>query len=354
MRQAKALPASKGKATSPELGLSTKISAYGIGAGYLAALLVQTVAVGIVIGIGSRSSSTTLPLRVVLFFIGLWWLLFTIPAALWLRPRPGPPLPFSSHGKRGTWIGYVAYAWRSLGRTVLQARHLKDILLFLSAWFLLSDAIATISGTAVLYGKTQLSMKPAALALINVLATIFGVVGAITWRCFNATPSHTIFACIVLLALIPCYGCLGLIPAVRRLGVFALQTEIEIYILGSIYGFVLGGISSYCRSFFGELIPPGFEAAFYALYAITDKGSSVIGPAVVGAITQAYGDIRPAFIFLAILVIIPLPLLAFVDVERGRRDGAEMAKRLEGSHENAEAPASGDGTILLVDEEEED
>jgi MFS-type transporter involved in bile tolerance (Atg22 family) len=55
----------------------------------------------------------------------------------------------------------------------------------------------------------------------------------------------------------------------------------------------MGGLSSFCRSLYGELIPPGFEAAFYALYAITDKGSSVFGPAIVGAITDRYGEIRP-------------------------------------------------------------
>jgi hypothetical protein len=40
-------------------------------------------------------------------------------------------------------------------------------------------------------------------------------------------------------------------------------------------------------------VPPGFEAAFFALYAVTDKGSSVFGPAIVGAITDATGEIRP-------------------------------------------------------------
>ena len=101
------------------------------------------------------------------------------------------------------------------------------------------------------------------------------------------------------------------------------------YPLGAIYGFVLGGLSSHCRSLFGELIPPGSEAAFYALYAITDKGSSVFGPAIVGAITDRYGEIRPAFVFLAVLIFIPLPLMLLVDVDRGRKDAAKMAKELE-------------------------
>lgn len=101
------------------------------------------------------------------------------------------------------------------------------------------------------------------------------------------------------------------------------------YVLGAIYGFVLSGLGAYCRSLFGELIPPGSEAAFYALYAITDKGSSVFGPAIVGVITDWYGEIRPAFLFLAVLIAVPLPLMGWVDVKRGKQEGEEMATELE-------------------------
>ena len=177
-------------------------------------------------------------------------------------------------------------------------------------------------------------MKTSALGLINVIATIAGVIGAFYWtsfsRFFNLRASQTIVACICLFEIIPLYGLLGFIPAVKRLGYLGLQQPIEMYFLGAIYGFVLGGLSSYCRSFFGELIPPGFEAAFYALYAITDKGSSVFGPAVVGLITDRYGDIRPAFVFLAVLISLPLPLMLLVDVDRGKADARAMAIELEG------------------------
>jgi MFS transporter, UMF1 family len=311
-------------ALSPELKLSTKISSNGIGIGYIAGLFVQSMAILIVISTGS----TTFSLRLVLFIIGTWWLLFTIPAALWLRPRPGPPLP-SSHQ---TWFNYLTYAWRSLYLTILRARRLKDVVIFLAAWFLLSDGIATVSGTAILFAKTSLGMKPWALALINVISTIAGVFGAFTWsffsRLLNLRASQTIIACICIFEIIPLYGLLGFIPSIRNLGMFGLQEPWEMYPLGAIYGFVLGGLSSYCRSFFGELIPPGSEAAFYALYAITDKGSSVFGPAIVGAITDRYGEIRPAFVFLAVLIAMPLPLMLLVDVERGKKDAREMAEVL--------------------------
>jgi UMF1 family MFS transporter len=281
-------------APSQELALSTKISSYGIAIGYIAALLVQTLSILVVIAF----QSSNFGLRLVLFMIGAWWFVFSIPSALWLRPRPGPPLHIGDNTSNvRTAISYFTYSWKSLGRTAMHARHLKDVLLFLAAWFLLSDSIATVSGTAVLFAKTTLGMSYAMLALINVIATVCGVLGAFTWsrvaHYLNLTPVQTILACIALFEVIPIYGLLGYLPPVQRLGFLGLQQQWEMYVLGAVYGFVLGGLSSYCRAIFGELIPPGFEAAFYALYAITDKGSSVFGPAIVGAITDAYGEIRP-------------------------------------------------------------
>lgn len=340
------------KRDAPHLRLSTEISSYGIGIGYIAAVIVQLIAVAIILVTKRISDSTTVALRIVLLFIGLWWLVFTVPAALWLRPRPGPPIPLSSKGKqRRNWAGYISYAWGSLWKTVKRARHLKDIVLFLAAWFLLSDGIATVSGTAVLFAKTELGMMPAQLALINVVVTLLGIAGAFTWsrvsQILALSPIGTIVACICIFELIPLYALLGYIPAVRKLGMFGLQQPWEMYALGGVYGLVLGGLSSHCRSVFGTLIPPGSEAAFYALYAVTDKGSSIFGPAIVGAITDRYGNIRPAFVFLAMIIFIPLPLMLMVDVDRGKRDGAIMAKELEGKRDSAT------GTISTVDEESE-
>lgn len=322
---------------SLELSLSTRISSFGIGIGYIGAVILQIISIIVVMTV----NRTTYSLRLVLFLIGLWWFIFTIPAMMWLRARPGPPLLTSDGKPLHSWAAYMIYAWMSLGKTAMRARHLKDILLFLAAWFLLSDGIATVSGTAVLFAKTQLDMKPAALGLINVIVMIAGVFGAFSWsyvsNLLHLRSSQTIIACIVLFELIPLYGILGFVPSVQRLGI-GLQQPWEMYPLGAVYGLVMGGLSSYCRSFFAELIPPGYEAAFYALYAITDKGSSIFGPAIVGAITDRYGEIRPAFVFLAILIFLPLPLMLLVDVERGKRDALELGAELDAI---SEAPGYG-------------
>lgn len=335
--------------TSIELQLSTQISSKGIGIGYCAGLFLQCVCIVIIY----LMKSSTLSLRLTLFLVGAWWFIFTIPAAMWLRPRPGPPLPSNDPNDptaTRSWFGYIIYAWASLWRTVKLARKLRDITLFLVAWFLLSDAIATVSGTAVLYAKTQLRMAPAALGLIAVIGTTAGVIGAFSWaaisRFCGLQPHQTILACICIFEIIPLYGLLGYLPFVQRWGVIGLQQPWEMYPLGFVYGFVLGGISSYCRSLFGELIPPGSEAAFYALYAITDKGSSIFGPAIVGAIVDQTGEIRPAFWFLAVLVGLPAPLIYFVNVERGKAEGAKLAEVIEGFRLRDSNEGSVEGSLM--------
>ncbi|EGZ78595.1 MFS general substrate transporter [Neurospora tetrasperma FGSC 2509] len=337
--------------TSRELELSTQISAKGIGIGYIAGLFLQCVAIAILITL----KNTTWSQRIVLCVIGAWWVIFTIPAAMWLRPRPGPPLPTKSNtGGIRALFHYTIYAWKSLFRTIHLARRLVDIVLFLAGWFLLSDAIATTSSTAILFAKTQLHMEPWALGMINVISTASGILGAFSWsfisRKFRLKAHQTILACIALFELIPLYGLMGYLPFVQAWGVGGLQQPWEMYPLAAIYGFVLGGLSGYCRSLYGELIPPGSEAAFYALYAITDKGSSVFGPAIVGAIIDASGEIRPAFWFLAAIVGTPALFIWFINVERGRTEGEALAEIIEGFKLNGQNRLNGNGADALAED----
>ena len=238
----------------------------------------------------SENRTSEFSLKLILFLIGTWWALFTIPAAFYLRPRPGPPLPLKH---TGSWTAYLTHSWTLLFRTMLKAKQLRDITIFLSAWFLLSDALATVSGTAILFAKSELGMAAPALGAISVIVTLFGILGAFAWpplaTYLHLTPLQTLATCIALFELIPLYGLLGYIPFLKSRQILGLQQDWEMYPVGALYGLVLGGVGAYARAIYSELIPPGSEAAFYALYAITDKGSSIFGPAIVGAITDRWG-----------------------------------------------------------------
>ncbi|RAL04657.1 MFS transporter [Aspergillus ibericus CBS 121593] len=327
--------------SSPELQLSTKISSKGVGLGYCAAVFVQILSILLLFGLSKTSlpkASGTLPLRFVLLLVGIWWCTFTLVSRRWLRTRPGPPLESTSTSTTSPqprwriWLHLIAFAWKSLWQTIKTALRLREVLLFLIAWFLLSDAMATVSGTAILFARTELHMSTTMIALLSITATLSGMTGAFLWplisRHFGLKPNHTIILCIALFELIPLYGMLAYIPLVKKWGVLGLQQPWEIYPLAIVHGIVSGGLASYCRSFFGLLIPPGSEAAFYALYAATDKGSSFIGPAIVGALIDATGQVRSGFVFIAVLIVLPIPLVWMVNAEKGRVEGVAVAENL--------------------------
>lgn len=339
--------------SSPEVELSTKISSKGVGLGYVAAVLMQLVSIALLFimkKISTDPTSQTLPLRLVLFMVGVWWLAFSVPTYLYLKDRPGPPLQENVSNGRSqihTSWRYVVFAWSGLWKTIKTAAQLRQAVIFLIAWFLLSDAIATVSGTAVLFARTELGMGTIPIALLSITVMVSGIIGAFLWpiisRRLDLQTNTTIVICIALMEVIPLYGLLGYLPFIRAWGVGGLQKAWEIYPLGFIHGFVMGGLSSYCRSLYGILIPPGSEAAFYALYAITDKGSSAIGPAAVGLIVDATGSIRLAFGFLAVLILLPMPLMWFIDAQKGSKDASLMARGrqsgfdLQGPGESEEA-----------------
>ena len=90
----------------------------------------------------------------------------------------------------------------------------------------------------MLFAKTSLGMPPASLALINVIATLAGIIGAFGWswisKVFNLKASQTIVACVCLFELIPLYGLLGFLPFVKRWEVIGLQQPWEMYPLGAV------------------------------------------------------------------------------------------------------------------------
>ncbi|KAF2654032.1 autophagy-related protein 22-1 [Lophiostoma macrostomum CBS 122681] len=340
-----------------DLERSAKISSKGVGLGYIAAVIVQCISI-LILFLFSKTplshTNPTLPMRVILLVVGLWWFIFTLPTLLWLRPRPGPPLPTSTRST-SSFLYYLKFSLSSFWTTLKRAIRLRQTLIFLVSWFLLSDAIATISGTAVLFARTELSMSTIAIALLSITSISFGIIGAFAWprlaARFALTPKSVLLACIVLMEIIPIYGLLGYIPIIKNAGVGGLQRPWEIYPLGALHGFIMGGISSYARAVYAPLIPQGSEAAFFALYAVTDKGSSAVGPALVGWIVDRAGTIRPAFAFLAVLCLLPGPLVWWLDVERGRADAEAMVGVKARAHQRVDSGVV-DGELQEMTERE--
>jgi len=145
---------------------------------------------------------------------------------------------------------------------------------------------------------------------------------------------------LALIALVPLYGITGF--ASTSLG---LRTGYEMYIAVAIYGLNLGSVQSYSRTLFASLVPPGRQSEMFALYELSDKGSSWLGPLVVAVIAQSSGVLRYGFIYVLFMLLVPIAMLYFVDVQGGR----EQAMHYDGGwySGNLKAAAGGEAGVKV-------
>ncbi|ETW76683.1 hypothetical protein HETIRDRAFT_328451 [Heterobasidion irregulare TC 32-1] len=308
------------------------ISSLGIALGYSSGIVLLALTLIPV----TLLHGSTFSLRLAIGLSGVWWAIFSIPAALWL------PSATESSGLDLTWVGgedleneeaewntkrEIVAAWKRLIGMLswIEIKKLRNTFKFLAAWFLLSDGFTTITSTAILFGKTTLHMSPSALILIGVLTPTSGIVGSLAWpmlqRRFAWSNLKVIIILVLMASAIPAYGCLGFLPVLRnKAGFGGLTTRGEMFGLAVYFGAVYGAFQSYARALYAELIPSGEEARWYGLFSITDKSSSFMGPLVVGLIADTTGNIRFAFFFLVFMIWLAVPILMSVNIERGRSD----------------------------------
>ena len=295
----------------------TKISGLGAASGYISALIVQIMTMLIVI----KTGSTTLSIQTAIFVVGLWWFVFQLPLAMLLKSRPGPTLVLKPD--QNALLQYVRYGWHTLFVSIKHASMLRDVLIYLLGWFIVSDSVVTINSAAVLFARSELLMSTPKLVIVGILSVLFAIFGSLTvpyiQRLFKITPKGSLLCVIVGASVIPFYGILGF----YFYGI-GLKHEWEMYMLAVWYGFILGALATVSRSLFAMLIPKGKESTFFSLFSVTDKGSSILGPTITALITDKTHNIRYCFYFLFLLLIIALPIYAMLDVERGRQEALEL------------------------------
>ncbi|SCU95114.1 LAMI_0F01046g1_1 [Lachancea mirantina] len=294
-------------------------SGRGSGLGYLGALVVQIVSIVLV----KRSKSHD-NIQLAVLLVGLWWLVWQTPMT-WLLQDLAPIDPEGVDLRFTNIKRYVGYGWKSLFESLRNARLMKDVMIFLIGWFIISDSITTINSTAILFAKTELKMTTVNLIVVSVLSLVSGIIGAfvvpeLLSARLKLSPQHSLMAIICWASVIPFYGTLGFF-----LSSVGLKHKFEMYFLAIWYGISMGGLAAVSRSIFSLIIPPGKESTFFSLFNVTDKGSSILGPALVGFLTDRTHNIRYSFYLLLLLLIVSLPVFRMLDVDRGKREAKEIS-----------------------------
>ncbi len=288
-----------------------QVSTAGYALGYLgggillAGVIVLTLApgaFGLPAGEGLSAEDASLPTRIGFVVVALWWALFAIPL---FRRVPEPPTRAVSARERQ--LGALRAAFARLRETSRNLRRYRHAFLMLVAFLIYNDGIGTIIRMATSYGDTLGLDRTAMITAIMIVQ-------------FVGIPCAFVFGMLA--------GKIGAKPAIfiglaaytgiSIMGYF-VTTETHFFILAGMVGLVQGGTQALSRSLFGSMIPAHESGEFFGLFAIFEKFAGIAGPAIFGTLMALTGSSRLAILSLIGFFVVGGVILAFVDVEEGRR-----------------------------------
>ena len=210
--------------------------------------------------------------------VGVWWIVFLLPLIFFV-PERHSSIEVSDHAIR------AAYA--ELKSTVHKISQYRNVMIFLSGYWLYIGGVFTVIFMAVNYGQ-RLGFEDSDLVKALLIANLVGfpatlVYGFLAHR-FGAKKG-------LYFALLAYVGaCLWAIQ----------MTDVrEFYIMSIVIGMVQGGVQGLSRSVYAALIPVDQPGEFFGFYSMTTKFAHVLGPAMVAIAAMLSDD--PKWVLLALM-----------------------------------------------------
>ena len=275
-----------------------KVSSWGFATGYAGGAVTLVLSAIFIYFSASIGVSTELAERICLLGAGIWWGGFSIITFALLKSRA--PVRAAPEGKH-----FIAAGLGEVVETFRELFKLKQTLRFLIAYLLYNDGIQTVIAISGIFIASELKVGDTSLVVAFLIAQIVGIFGAIAH--FTSSKTAIIISLVIWSAIV--------------IYAFAfLQTLTQAYIMSGAIGFVLGGSQALSRSLFSQMIPRGRESAFFGIYAISERGTSWLGPFAFGLVSQITGSYRPAILALIIFFVVGSLILLFTDTARAIQD----------------------------------
>ncbi|MEJ2203406.1 MAG: MFS transporter [Gemmatimonadota bacterium] len=253
----------------------------------------------------------SLPARLAFLSVAVWWVLFSIPL---FRRVPEPDVALEADESAG--MNPVRVGFTRLVETFREIRAYKQAFLMLLAFLIYNDGISTIQKMATTYGTeiglADTDMIPAILIVQFVGIPFTFLFGLLAVR---LGAKRSIF---VGLAVFMTVSILG----------YNLRTATHFYALALLVGLAQGGTQALSRSLFATMIPKHKSGEFFGFYSVFSRFAAVFGPVVFAAVYGASGSSRNAILSIIGFFIVGGVLLAFVDVEKGKRQAQQVEAAL--------------------------
>jgi MFS transporter, UMF1 family len=246
----------------------------------------------------------TTAIRVSFVTVAVWWAIFTIPLLIWVKEPHARNTP-------SRWALALAGV-RQLATTFHDIRRLRQVMLFLGAYWLYIDGVDTIARMALDYGMA-LGFDENSLIVALLITQFVAFPAAIAYgRLGNRIGAkHAIGIGIAIYAAATIWG-------------HFMHSIAEFYALAVIIGLVQGGVQSLSRSMYAHLIPAARSAEFFGFYNMLGKFAAILGPLLMGFTAILTGSSRAAILAVLVLFAAGGILLLFVDEQEGTRLAREL------------------------------
>ena len=248
------------------------VSTSGFAWGYIGSTIPFILGIALIMKYDIFGFSTSVPAVKISFFVtALWWFVFTIPLlknvkqTYFIEPSRSP----------------VGDSFRRLADTFRRIRQYRNVFIFLIAYFLYIDGVDTIIKMATAFGTDMgisANMLMIILLAVQFVAFPFALLYGKLAKVFSA--KRMLFVGILVYVVITITA--FFIPYFKD-----PKTKVMVFwIVSMLVASSQGGIQALSRSFYGKLIPKEGSAEFFGFYNIFGKFAAILGPFLMGLVTQ--------------------------------------------------------------------
>jgi len=260
----------------PELSDKTSVgfvSGFGFALGYVGGLLMLLIIYPLIAkGIIDTNISN---IRLTFILTALFFLVFSLPSFIFLKDKK----IHSDNNRSGVESAaiqktdYIKAGFARLSDTLKKIRKNKNLLRFLAAYFLFSNAFSILAVFASVYGMNTLKLSLNEIVILFIIGHIPTIIFSVFfgWLVDRAGAKNVIILTLILWCLVIIF-------------VTVFDSKVVFYIAFSFAAVITGSTLIASRSLMTFLTPYELEAEYFSFYAIGGKFSSILGPVVFGLI----------------------------------------------------------------------
>ena len=247
-----------------------RLSGYGWGLGYAGGLLALVAALVVFVPETPRFGIPTdegFNLRATNLLVAGWFLLFSVPAFLFLKDDYIP--------------GGVSIrrAFSDLAVTARHLRRYRQVMVFLLARLFYNDGLVTIFAFGGIYAVGTFGFTFAELVMFGIVINIGAGLGALAFGFLDDLIGGRATVALSVAAL-----------AVATIVAAAAPNRTWFWVAAVLVGIFAGPNQSASRSLMARFVPPKHESEFFGFFAFSGKVTSFLGPALLGVLSDLYSQ----------------------------------------------------------------